>query len=328
MKAALLKKIKEPLVLEDVEIPTVCKREVLIKVHACGVCRTDLHIVEGELATEKLPLILGHQIVGTVADFGREVANLSKGSRVGAPWLGKTCGSCEFCSSDRENLCDSPTFTGYTKNGGYAQYCAVDKDFIIELPFKYTDLEMAPLLCAGLIGFRAFRLTGQPKKIGFYGFGSSAHLLLQLITQLDHEVFVFTRPNDTEGQKFAKSLGAKWAGGSKDAPPELLDAAIIFAPAGELYVEGLKVLKKGGKIISAGIHMSDIPSFPYSLLWEEKSMSSVANLTRKDAKDFFALIEKHPIKPSVQEFAFSEVNEALEAIKTGKLQGSAVLKIQ
>lgn len=313
MRAMILEEVGKPLVLKEVPIPTPSKNEVLIKVHSCGVCRTDLHIFDGELIPPKLPLILGHQIVGTLED----------GALVGVPWLGGSCGKCEFCLSKRENLCDQAVFNGFHRNGGYAEYCTANKDFIFPLASK----EVAPLLCAGLIGYRAFRLAQPANKIGFYGFGSSAHILIQVAVYLGKEIYVFTRPGDKKTQAFALSLGAKWAGGSDEMPPNLLDAALIFAPAGELYPQALKCIKKGGKVISAGIHMSNIPAFPYSLLWGERSMSSVANLTRQDGVDFLELAKKIPLKITTTTFALEEANEALNAIKHGKLEGSAVLVI-
>lgn len=327
MRAMVLEKIKRPLVLKDVPCPTLKPFEVLIKVHSCGVCRTDLHIVDGELPHPKLPLILGHQVVGVIDKIGSNVAKHRIGERVGIPWLGNTCHCCEFCLSDRENLCDQAVFTGYSIDGGYADYCTAHEDFVLGLPTEYDDLHTAPLLCAGLIGYRAFKLAGSAKSIGFYGFGSSAHILIQIARAEGREVYVFTRPGDEETQSFARSLGATWAGGSHEQPPAALDAAIIFAPVGALYPQALKAVKKGGKVISAGIHMSDIPSFPYSLLWEERSISSVANLTRQDGIDFMTTIKKLRLKIRVTPFLLENANEALSAIREGRLEGSAVLVI-
>lgn len=323
MRAMILEKIGSPLVLKELPIPTPKPNEVLIQVHTCGVCRTDLHIFDGELPNPKLPLILGHQIVGTIVDSTK----FKKGSRVGVPWLGWSCQACEFCLSGRENLCDKARYTGYAYDGGYAEYCIAHEDYIFPIPSNYDDLHAAPLLCAGLIGYRALRLAKSNKTIGFYGFGSSAHLLLQAAKAKGFDVYVFTRPGDKNKQEFAYSLGAKWAGGADDLPPLLLDAAIIFAPDGSLYPQALKAIKKGGKVISAGIHMSDIPSFPYALLWEERSMSSVANLTREDGHEFLKLVEEKPIQVKVTSFDLTEANQALSAIKSGTLDGSAVLKI-
>lgn len=327
MRAMVLEKIKSPLVLKNMPIPTPAQDEVLIKVAACGVCRTDLHIFDGELQHPSLPLILGHQIVGIVAQTGRNVSKHRIGERIGIPWMGGCCNTCEYCINGKENLCDHAVYTGYLRNGGFAEYCAAREDFCLKIPAKYDDIHAAPLLCAGLIGYRAFRLAGPAKKIGFYGFGSSAHILIQIATALKCEVYVFTRPGDTTTQDFGRSLGAYWAGGSNELPPELLDAAIIFAADGSLYPMALKAVKKGGKVISAGIHMSDIPSFPYSLLWEERSMSSVANLTRQDGKELMQIINNLDIKVHVTAFALEEANLALDAIRNGTLEGSAVLKI-
>lgn len=327
MRAMVLEEVGRPLILKDVPCPIPNPFEVLIKIKACGVCRTDLHIVDGELPHPKLPLILGHQVVGIIDKLGENVSKHKIGDRVGIPWLGGSCHTCEFCVSERENLCDKAIYTGYLRDGGYADYCTAHEDFILSLPQVYDDLHTAPLLCAGLIGYRAFRLAGPAKTIGFYGFGSAAHLLIQVANALDCEVYVFTRPGDEKTQAFARSLGAKWTGGSDQLPPIALDAALIFAPVGALYPQALKAIKKGGKVISAGIHMSDIPSFPYALLWEERSMSSVANLTRQDGIDFMQIVEKFQLQVTVTSFSLENVNQALAAIRNGTLEGSAVLKI-
>lgn len=324
MKAMVLLKAKQPLVLQEVPKPAAQNKQVLIKVHTCGVCRTDVHIADGELDEPHYPLILGHQIVGTIASSS---GKYKVGDRVGAPWLGLTCGHCPYCFHNQENLCDNPVFTGYTQNGGFAEYCVVHEDYIVPIPPQYDDLHAAPLLCAGLIGYRAFKLAGDITTLGLYGFGSSAHLLLQVAKSLGKKTFVFTRPGDEKTQKFAGSLGATWTGGSDELPPEPLDAALIFAPVGALYPQALKAVKKGGRVISAGIHMSDIPSFPYKLLWEERSMSSVANLTRADAQEFFAIAAKIPLKVSVSEFPLERANEALDTIRKGGVDGSCVLTI-
>lgn len=327
MRAMVLEKIGHPLILKDIPCPHPNPDEVLIKVKTCGVCRTDLHIVDGELPHAKLPLILGHQVVGIVEKLGEGVSKHRIGDRVGIPWLGETCHVCEFCLSKRENLCDRAIFNGYSRNGGYAEYCIGHEDFVLALPKVYDDLHAAPLLCAGLIGYRAFRLAGPAKRMGFYGFGSASHILIQIANALGCEVYVFTRPGDEKTQSFAISLGAKWAGGSDQLPPRPLDAALIFAPIGALYPQALKAIKKGGKVISAGIHMSDIPSFPYSLLWEERSISSVANLTRQDGIDFMEIVEKFHIEVTVTPFLLENANQALSAIRNGTLEGSAVLKM-
>lgn len=323
----ILEKKGSPLILRDIPRPVPEGHEVLIKVLTCGVCRTDLHILDGELPNPHLPLIPGHQVVGIIEQVGDQVTKYKVGTRVGVPWLGGCCEACEFCLSGRENLCDHPVFTGYLRNGGYAEYCTAHEDFILSLPQEHDNLHAAPLLCAGLIGYRAYRLAKPNKTIGFYGFGSSAHILIQVANSQKKEVYVFTRPGDDQKQEFAYSLGAKWAGDSNQLAPVPLDAAIIFAPIGALYPQALKAVKKGGKVISAGIHMSDIPAFPYKLLWEERSMSSVANLTRQDGIDFMQLVKTIPIKISVTSFPLQEANEALNQIRNGNFDGSAVLVI-
>lgn len=327
MRAMVLEEVGHPLVLRNIPCPNPKPFEVLIKTTACGVCRTDLHIVDGELPHPKLPLILGHQVVGIIDKLGEKVSKHRIGDRVGIPWLGGSCHTCEFCISERENLCDKAVYTGYLRDGGYADYCTAHEDFVLELPQVYDDLHTAPLLCAGLIGYRAFRLAGTVKTIGFYGFGSAAHLLIQVANALGCEVYVFTRPGDKKTQAFARSLGAKWTGGSDQLPPIALDAALIFAPVGDLYPQALKAIKKGGKVISAGIHMSDIPSFPYALLWEERSISSVANLTRQDGIDFMQIVKKFNLQITITTFLLEDVNQALAAIRNGTLEGSAVLKM-
>lgn len=325
MKAMILEKIGQPLVLKEIPCPIPGPYEVLIKTQACGVCRTDLHIVKGELSSPKLPLVLGHQVVGIIEKVGKNVSKHQEGSRIGVPWLGWCCQQCEFCLSGKENLCDNAIYNGFMRDGGYAEYCTAHEDFVLSLPQKYDNTHVAPLLCAGLIGYRAFRLAEPVKTIGFYGFGSSAHLMIQVANSLGYEVYVFTRPGDDSKHAFAYSLGAKWVGGSDKFPPVVLDAALIFAPVGDLYPQALKVVKKGGRVISAGIHMSDIPSFPYALLWGERTMSTVANLTRQDGLDFMNLAEKIPIQVTTTPFSLEEANQALAAIESGTLEGSAVL---
>lgn len=327
MRAMVLEEIGKPLVLKELPIPEPQAAELLIKVFACGVCRTDLHIVDGELPHPHLPLILGHQVVGQVVKSGTNGSLYPAGTLVGVPWLGGCCVQCEFCLSNRENLCNQAVFTGYHRNGGYAEYCVADEHFVLPLTGDKDPVHTAPLLCAGLIGFRAYRLAGPCETIGLYGFGSSAHLLIQVAKAQGKRVYVFTRPGDAHTQAFAKRLGATWAGGSDEQPPEPLDAALLFAPVGALYVEALKAVKKGGRVVSAGIHMSDIPSFPYRLLWEERSISSVANLTRQDGRDFFEMVKKVPLNVSVKVFPLEEANQALAAIKQGKVEGSVVLRI-
>lgn len=327
MKAMILEKVCTPLIMKEVPTPEVGKKDILVKVLTCGVCRTDLHVVDGELPEPKLPLIPGHQIVGVVEAKGKEAHRFKIGDRVGVPWLGFTCGKCHFCLSGRENLCDKAVFTGYNRDGGYAEYCAADERYAFPLP-ENSAVHEAPLLCAGLIGYRAFKMTEPAQRIGFYGFGSSAHILIQLACFLNKEVFVFTRPGDKDGQEFAKTFGAKWVGGSDELPPVPLDSAIIFAPVGALMVQALKAVDKGGSVISAGIHMSDIPSFPYSLLWGERSLRSVANLTREDGEEFLSLARQAGLETIVTTFPLLEANEALKDLRSGKLSGSGVLIIE
>jgi len=327
MKAMLLHSVGKPLELRDVPKPEPSDQQLLLKIQTCGVCRTDLHIVDGELEHPDLPLILGHQIVGTVEEIGNNVTDFNKGDKVGVPWLGYTCGECEFCHNDQENLCDNARFTGYNINGGFAEYTVADARFCFPIPEEYPAVQAAPLLCAGLIGYRSLRKTGEAQKLGFYGFGSAAHILTQVALYQNKEVYAFTRPGDTEGQKFARSLGAIWAGGSETLPPKKLDAAVIFAPVGKLVPQALKALKKGGKVVCAGIHMSDIPSFPYNDLWEERSIESVANLTRQDGIDFMQLAPEVPVKSNITLYSLEDANEALNDLREGNFEGSAVLKI-
>jgi len=296
-------------------------------VHACGICRTDLHIVDGELPNPKLPLIPGHQIVGTIVETGAAVQQFSVGERVGIPWLGHTCQHCRFCCSGRENLCAQAQFTGYQLDGGYAEYAIADQQFCFAIPEGYPDLQAAPLLCAGLIGYRSLRMTGEASRLGFYGFGAAAHILIQVARHQGRQVFAFTRPQDQAAQDFARRLGAVWAGGSDQQPPEELDAAIIFAPVGRLVPAALKAVAKGGKVICAGIHMSEIPAFPYELLWGERTIQSVANLTRQDGEEFLALAPQIPVKTAVQAFSLEAANEALAALRQGQVQGAAVLVV-
>jgi propanol-preferring alcohol dehydrogenase len=308
-------------------VPKAGPRQVLIAVQACGVCRTDLHIVAGELPRPKLPLILGHQIVGRVAALGGGVGRFAIGDRVGAPWLGWTDGVCRYCLSGRENLCDNARFTGYDLDGGYAEYAAVDERFCFPIPPEYPDLQAAPLLCAGLIGYRALNMTGDGERVGFYGFGAAATIITQVARYQGRQVFAFTRPGDVRGQQHAREKGAVWAGGSDEAPPEELDAAIIFAPAGALVQQALRAVAKGGVVVCAGIHMSDIPAFPYEILWGERVLRSVANLTRQDGEEFLALAPRIPIITEVQPFPLKAANEALAAVRRGEVTGSAVLVV-
>ncbi len=296
-----------------------------MRIAACAVCRTDLHVLDGELLNPKLPLILGHEIVGQVEEIGVAVTGFEVGQRVGIPWLGWTCGECRFCLTNRENLCPYARFTGYTIDGGYAEYTAADARFCFSMPNDYGDVAAAPLLCAGLIGYRCLRRAGDAHRLGIYGFGAAAHIIAQVARHEQREVFAFTRPGDAAAQHFARRLGAKWTGGSDEAPPEKLDAAIIFAPVGPLVPAALRVLGRGGIVVCGGIHMSDIPSFPYEILWEERTVCSVANLTRRDGKEFLTLAPKVPVRTETQTFPLEQANEALEALRSGNLTGAAVL---
>jgi propanol-preferring alcohol dehydrogenase len=327
MWAMVLERQREPLRLAELPDPEPAPGQVLLSVAACGVCRTDLHIVDGELSEPKLPLVPGHQIVGTVAGAGEGAERFSSGERVGVPWLAWTCGVCRYCTSGRENLCDRARFTGYDVDGGYAELAVADERFCFPIPASYPDEQAAPLLCAGLIGYRALRLVGEAERIGFYGFGASAHILCQLAVHQGQRVFVFTRAGDEEGQEFARSLGAEWAGASGDAPPEQLDGAIVFAPVGSLMTAALQVSAKGARIVSAGIHMSDIPSFPYEQLWGERTLGSVANLTRRDGEEFLELAPQVPIQTQIEVHPLEAANEALDSIRTGALKGAAVLRL-
>jgi propanol-preferring alcohol dehydrogenase len=301
--------------------------QVLVHVSACAVCRTDLHVVDGELPQPKLPLIPGHEIIGRIAELGDGVERFKRDDRVGISWLGWTCGECAYCRSGRENLCDRAKFTGYTLNGGYAEYVVADARFCFPIPDIYSDTEAAPLLCAGLIGYRSLRHTGDAPRLGIYGFGAAAHIITQVARFQGRQIFAFTRPGDVAAQQFARSLGATWAGDSNILPPEPLDAAIIFAPAGELLPQSLRAVTKGGTVVCGGIHMSDIPSFPYELLWHERKICSVANLTRRDGEEFLALAPRVPVRTMIQTFPLVEANEALAKLRNGKLQGAAVLVV-
>ncbi|HUC61244.1 MAG TPA: zinc-dependent alcohol dehydrogenase family protein [Alphaproteobacteria bacterium] len=300
-------------------------REVSIEVAACGVCRTDLHILDGELAAPKLPLVPGHEIVGRVVAVGREVEDLAVGDRVGVPWLGWTCGTCDYCRSGRENLCDRARFTGYQIDGGYGDYTLADARYCFRIPERFADVEAAPLLCAGLIGYRALRLAGEGRRLGLYGFGAAAHIAVQVARHRGQRVFAFTRPGDAAGQGFARTLGAEWAGGSDETPPEPLDAALIFAPVGALVPAALRATAKGGVVVCAGIHMSDIPSFPYAILWQERVVRSVANLTRRDGEEFMAVAGEIPVLTVTTSFPLAQANEALARLREGRLEGAAVL---
>jgi len=327
MRALILEKAKQPLRLIDLPIPQPNPNQVLIRVHACALCRTDLHIVDGELTSPKLPLVLGHQIVGTVIALGENVKEIRAGDRIGVPWLGGSCGVCDYCLNGNENLCDKALYTGYQVDGGFAEYCIANAAFTFPIPADYSDFEAAPLLCGGLIGYRVLRFTREAKRIGFYGFGSSAHMLTQLVTYQKREVYAFTRPGDHPGQAFARSLGAVWAGGSDERPPVQIDATIIFAPLGSLVPVALQSLRKGGSVVCAGIHMSDIPAFSYDLLWGEREIKSVANLTRRDGVEFLALAPKVPIKTEVKVYPLEDINQAIEDLRVGRIQGTGVIQI-
>ena len=327
MRAMSLTAAGTPLAETELPAPRAGPGQVVLEVRACGVCRTDLHIVDGELSEPKLPLVLGHQIVGQVLEAGEGVGELSRGDRVGVPWLGWTCGECRYCASGRENLCDRARFTGYHLDGGYAELTVADARYCFPLPAGYPDLQAAPLLCAGLIGHRALRLSGEPERLGLYGFGAAAHVVAQVARWEGRRVFAFTRAGDDDGKAFALELGAVWAGEASDDPPEQLDAAIILAPAGELVPTALAAVAKGGVVVCAGIHMSDIPSFPYDLLWGERSVRSVANLTRSDGAEFLRLAPQVPVRTHVETFTLEDANDALRSLRAGEIRGAAVLDV-
>ena len=325
MTAMRVKGPGRALELDVVAVPQPSPTEVLLEVLACGVCRTDLHVLDGELPDLRYPVTPGHEIVGRVVAFGNAVTNVKVGDRVGVPWLARTCGDCEPCRRGLENLCERAEFTGYTVPGGYAQFVTADARYCLAIPERYSDAAAAPLLCAGLIGYRAYRAAGDARRLGLYGFGAAAHLLAQVARAEQRDVYAFTRPGDRAGQAFARRLGAFWAGGSDELPSELLDAAIIFAAVGSLVPAALSAIRPGGRVVCAGIHMSDIPSFPYRLLWGERSVVSVANLTRDDGRDFMRLAATLPFDPSVEITPLTDANEALARLKAGKLEGAAVL---
>ncbi|HEV2551998.1 MAG TPA: zinc-dependent alcohol dehydrogenase family protein [Stellaceae bacterium] len=326
MRAMILSRAGAPLQLSDtVDLEEPQLGEVIIRVHACGVCRTDLHITDGELDRPKLPLILGHEIVGTVCGVGSAVTALKLGDRIGIPWLGWTCGACDYCRTGRENLCESARFTGYQIDGGYAEMARADARFCFRLPPAFGDVDAAPLLCAGLIGYRALKLVGDADRVGLYGFGAAAHIAVQVARHRGQRVYAFTKPGDRVGQDFARALGAEWAGGSDELSPVPLDGALIFAPVGALVPAALAATAKGGTVVCAGIHMSDIPSFPYRLLWHERIVRSVANLTREDGEEFLALAAAVPVRTTTEAFPLAEANEALYRLRTGAIEGAAVL---
>jgi propanol-preferring alcohol dehydrogenase len=325
MHAMMLEQVGEPLVPRELTVPTPGPGQVLVRVAACAVCRTDLHVVDGDLPDPKLPLIPGHEIVGRVEEIGDGVQRFRASDRVGIPWLGWTCGECDFCRSGRENLCSEARFTGYTIDGGYAEYIVMDERFCFRIPDAFDDVAAAPLLCAGLIGYRSLCKTGDARRLGIYGFGAAAHIVSQIARYQGREVFAFTRPGDAAAQDFARKLGAKWAGESGESPPEKLDAAIIFAPVGSLVPIALRAVSKGGCVVCGGIHMSDIPSFPYRDLWEERVLCSVANLTRKDGEEFLEIAPRVPVRTETVTFPLHRANEALAKLRSGRLTGAAVL---
>ena len=325
MRASRVHAPRQPLSLDTVPTPVPGAHQILIKVRACGVCRTDLHIADGELSDCRLPVTPGHEIVGTVVAMGANAERCREGDRVGVPWLGWACGACDYCRTGRENLCDRARFTGYHLEGGYAEYVVADERYCVPIPDRYGDAEAAPLLCAGLIGYRAYAMVGDAARIGLYGFGAAAHILAQVAAAEGRKVFAFTRPGDTAAQAFARRLGVEWAGGSDEAPPAPLDAAILFAPVGGLVPQALRQVKKGGCVVCGGIHMSDIPSFPYSLLWGERRVQSVANLTRADGEAFMRIAARTPIRTETKRYPLERANDALADLRAGRLEGAAVL---
>jgi alcohol dehydrogenase, propanol-preferring len=327
VRAMVLDAIGAPLQAAALPAPTPGPGEVLLQVHACALCRTDLHVVDGELPDPKLPLVLGHQTVAHVAGAGEGAERFTPGARVGVPWLGWTCGECRYCRSGRENLCDRARFTGYQRDGGYAEHAVADERFCFPIPEGFPDLQAAPLLCAGLIGYRSLRLTGDAERLGLYGFGSAAHIICQVALHQGRRVFAFTRGEDAAAQAFARELGAEWAGDALGPPPEELDAAIIFAPAGELVPAALRAVAKGGTVVCGGIHMSDIPALPYELLWGERTLRSVANLTRADGEEFLALAPQVPVRTEIESYPLEDANAALERLRAGEVRGAAVLSL-
>lgn len=325
MQAMVLHRPGEGLVMEERERPVPAPGQVLVRVRACGVCRTDLHVVDGDLTEPRLPIVPGHEVVGGIAALGEGVDRFEIGQRVGIPWLGDTCGRCGYCEAGQENLCDDARFTGYQIDGGYADYVVADQRYCFPVAGGLSDAEAAPLLCAGLIGYRSLRMAGEAKNLGIYGFGAAAHIIAQVAYHEGRNSFAFTRQGDREAQDFARSLGAVWAGASEDTPPEPLDAAIIFAPVGPLVPAALRAVRKGGTVVCAGIHMSDIPSFPYDILWGERTVRSVANLTRRDGEEFLALAPKIPVRTEITRYPLERANEALSDLRDGRLQGAAVL---
>lgn len=325
MKAMLLDAQGQPLRLAEVPRPRAGPNQILLAVQACGVCRTDLHVMDGDLHEPRLPLVLGHEIVGRVVEKGEQVERFALGQRVGVPWLGRTCGHCRYCTSGTENLCDAAEFTGYTLDGGYAEFALADQRYCFALPQEYSDAEAAPLLCAGLIGYRALVAAGDARRLGIYGFGAAAHIIAQVARWQGREIFAFTKPGDADGQEFARRQGATWAGGADVAPPQEMDAAILFAPAGELVPQALRHTAKGGTVVCAGIHMSNIPEFPYEILWGERCVRSIANLTRRDGEEFFAIAPRAGVRTEVACFPLAAANQALQQLRAGQVRGAAVL---
>jgi propanol-preferring alcohol dehydrogenase len=323
----LLQRQREPLRAAEVDTPRPGPGQVLLRVGACGVCRTDLHVADGDLKDPKLPLVLGHEIVGVVAETGAGATRFPRGARVGVPWLGWTCGTCRYCRAGRENLCDRARFTGYHLDGGYAEYAVADERFVVPLPQGPPDAHVAPLLCAGLIGYRSYRAAGEAERLGLYGFGAAAHIIAQVAAHDGRRVYAFTRPGDRSAQRLALDLGAAWAGGSDEAAPDPLDAAIVFAPVGGLVPTALRAVVKGGAVVCAGIHMSDIPTFPYEVLWGERVLRSVANLTRQDGEEFFAVLARAPVETTVEPYPLADANRALDDLRSGRLRGAAVLAV-
>ena len=325
MKAMILDAQGKPLRLAEVPRPKPAAGQILLAVRACGVCRTDLHVTDGDLLQPKLPLVLGHEIVGEVIEKGEGVDRFAVGQRVGVPWLGRTCGHCRYCASGAENLCDAAEFTGYTLDGGYAEFTVADQRYCFALPDEYSDAEAAPLLCAGLIGYRSLLAAGNARRLGIYGFGAAAHIIVQVARWQGREIFAFTKPGDAESQQFARELGVAWAGGADTAPPYEMDAAILFAPVGDLVPQALRHTAKGGTVVCAGIHMSNIPEFPYAILWGERCVRSIANLTRRDGDEFFAIAPRAGVRTEVTCFPLAAANEAMQQLRTGRIQGAAVL---
>ncbi len=327
MRALLLDAPRQKLRLSEVPVPEINPHQIRLRVRVCGLCRTDLHVVDGDLTDTQYPIIPGHQIIGIVESVGDAVTGFRIGDRVGIPWLGSSCGECRYCQTGRENLCDHARYTGYHLNGGFAEYCVADSRFAFPIPPNYPDLQAAPLLCAGLIGYRALRMAGDAQRLGFYGFGAAAHILIQIARYQGREVYAFTRPGDQAAQDFALELGAVWAGNSSQTPPAPLEAAILFAPMGELVPQALQAVEKGGLVVCAGIHMSDIPSFPYSLLWGERHLCSVANLTRRDGEEFLALAPLANVRTEVHPYPLEKTNEALDDLRAGRFTGAAVIVV-